>query len=835
MPENLSIFTEKLKERNTIKDLDAAKQAIPVNINQAVSMFTAIMKRVSECMNKKVKVTKQYPRQTWFDKECQQAKTEVKRTLRNFRRSNSVEDRTRYVELRKQYRKLLTRKSDCYKTEMKNKLINSAKDPKTFWSTLKRISSKKRVTGNIDKDVWLEHFSNVFNATTEPYENVFDGSLHESFSETFNLQLNGDISHNEVVEAISHLKQNKAGGPDTLIPEIFIHSAEIITPFLVGLFNHVFSSGQFPDAWTEAIIQPLHKKGNTQDPNNYRGISLLNVCSKLYSYILNKRLVTWIEENGSIGEEQAGFRRDYSTTDHIFTLFAVIQKYLLHKKKLYVAFIDFKKAFDLISYTKLWPILLKHGLSGKMYYAIQGMYRVVKARVRCGNGAGLTDFFFCQKGLKQGEITSPLLFSLLINELSLDIMNNGKHGVQLHPDIIELFIMLFADDVVLLSYTPVGLQHQLNLLARNADALDLTVNLEKSNIVVFRNGGYLARCEKWYYKDYVVKVVNAYKYLGVWFSTRLSFSHSLESQKAKAKAGIVEIFKTLWKLGDVSPNIFLKLFDSQIKPILLYGSEIWGMQMDLQIEKAHLFALKRLLNVSPKTPNDMVYGETGRTPLHLDAKVSSIRFWLRLLRMEAGRLPRKAYNMLANVHNNGRQCWVSAVHGNLMMYGFGYVWANQGVQNVNWFLRVFRERITDCWRQGWDDRIHERDRYSVYRIFKLEHSLEPYFYCVTNKALRDVFIRFRMGISEIKTHKLRYSTDPSDDLSCPLCKCCVDDEIHFLFVCKATEAFRSNFLPQVYCQDWRKQLTILNDTEHMTNVARYIYHSLKLRTQPQLN
>ena len=113
------------------------------------------------------------------------------------------------------------------------------------------------------------------------------------------------------------------------------------------------------------------------------------------------------------------------------------------------------------------------------------------------------------------------------------------------------------------------------------------------------------------------------------------------------------------------------------------------MQTDLQIEKAHLFALKRLLNVSPQTPHDMVYGETGRAPLHLDAKVSSIRFWLRL-RMEAERLPRKAYNMLANVHNNGRQCWVSAVHRNLMMYGFEYVWANQGVQNVNWFLCIQR-------------------------------------------------------------------------------------------------------------------------------------------------
>ena len=69
-----------------------------------------------------------------------------------------------------------------------------------------------------------------------------------------------------------------------------------------------------------------------------------------------------------------------------------------------------------------------------MHFAIQSMYRAVKARVRCGNGAGLTDFFFCQKGWKQGEIISTLLFSPLINELPLDIMNNGKHGVQLHPD-----------------------------------------------------------------------------------------------------------------------------------------------------------------------------------------------------------------------------------------------------------------------------------------------------------------------------------------------------------------------------------------------------------------
>ena len=80
--------------------------------------------------------------------------------------------------------------------------------------------------------------------------------------------------------------------------------------------------------------------------------------------------------------------------------------------------------------------------------------------------------------------------------------------------------------------------------------------------------------------------------------------------------------------------------------MLLYGLTVWGLQNDLRIEKAHLFAVKRLLSVSPKTPNEMVYGETGRVPLRLDAKISSLRFWLRLTGMEDERLPRKANNML---------------------------------------------------------------------------------------------------------------------------------------------------------------------------------------------
>jgi hypothetical protein len=236
--------------------------------------------------------------------------------------------------------------------------------------------------------------------------------------------------------------------------------------------------------------------------------------------VLNRRITSWIEENNIIGEEQAGFRENYSTIDHIFTLVAMIQKQLVRHRKLYVAFIDFRKAFDSVARDKLWRVLNKTGMNGKIVQALQSMYRVVRARVRAG--ADLTEEFLCPLGVKQGEVCSPVLFSLFINELTKDIVNRGRHGIQLSPDLIELFILLFADDVILFSDTVVGLQTQLNILCESAKRLGLIVNLDKSNVVVFRNGGYLGQRENWFFDGKQLSVVNMYKYLGIYMSTRLS-------------------------------------------------------------------------------------------------------------------------------------------------------------------------------------------------------------------------------------------------------------------------------------------------------------------------
>ena len=163
---------------------------------------------------------------------------------------------------------------------------------------------------------------------------------------------------------------------------------------------------------------------------------------------------------------------------------------------------------------------------------------------------------------------------MFINELAVEIITRGRHGTTFTPDATELFILLLADDIVLLSETVVGLQNQLNNLRSSAETLQLKVNMSKSNIIVFRKGGYLAAKERWIYNGSTLKVVNSYKYLGILFSTRLSFVSACKDLSSRAKNALLCVLKKLRMLNNTSLDLFLKIYDAQIQPVALYGSEI---------------------------------------------------------------------------------------------------------------------------------------------------------------------------------------------------------------------------------------------------------------------
>ena len=145
------------------------------------------------------------------------------------------------------------------------------------------------------------------------------------------------------------------------------------------------------------MLVPIYKKGDVNNVNNYRGISLLNVLSKIVGKILNNRLVEWVESENLLFQEQKGFRRGQSTIDQVFILNTMIQKYLSKRRgRFYCCFVDFAKAFDSVPHLQLWHILVKNGIHGNFLGVLRSMYNKLKSCVLTPKG--ITEFFQCTIG-----------------------------------------------------------------------------------------------------------------------------------------------------------------------------------------------------------------------------------------------------------------------------------------------------------------------------------------------------------------------------------------------------------------------------------------------------
>ena len=803
--------------------MQVAEDLIEIDMNKALMVFNDIVKEQAECMKKTITGNKDAKKHDWFDYECILARRKVRRLLKTFRKTLDKGDRVLFCISRREYKNLILRKRKEHNSSLLNELLKTVDNQKEFWSSVNKISSKKsQPSNNISVEQWFQHFKGLLE------KDDIATSDSSAVEHDYVDELDRPISKEEVLLAIRKLKHGKSAGPDGLIAEFFRNSGELTVCFLVKLFNYLFDEGIYPNSWTESIIIPLFKKGDVNDVNNYRGISLSNISSKIYSSIINTRLQEWIKRNNITGEHQAGFKNNYSTTDHIFTLMAAVQKQFTHNRKLYVAFVDFEKAFDSISRKLLWPILLKNSIKGKLYRCLRSMYDEVKARVK--SGSILTDFVNCTRGVKQGDVCSPILFSLFMNELALEIIEKGKHGVTF--DLVELFILLFADDIILLSITVVGLQRQLNNLYFAASRHQLKVNMSKTSIIVFRKGGYLARNENWTYGNNNICVVNAYKYLGIYFSTRLSFSHACCDISSRAKKAVISILKLLYRLDCTSFKIFCRLFDTKVQSILQYGAEIWAFENTTdEIEKVHLFAMKRFLNVANCTPNDLVYGDLGRYPIYLNSYMKCIKYWLKLTRMDEYRLPYKAYKMLYNLDNSGKKTWATNVRQYLYTYGFAYVWDNQGVGNIAGFLHCFKQRIIDCRWQNWHEHVHTSDRFTPYAWFKNTHEIESYIELKLNRYVKSALTKFRFGISDIASHRFRYSKREDCDIRCRLCNTGREEEVHFLFCCPALSDLREKLIQSKYYSDpcMFRFIILMSATNEsvLNNLAFYVYEGLK--------
>ena len=700
--------------------------------------------------------------------------------------------------------------------------------------------SRYRSGNTISKAQWQDHFEKLFKSrNVDDNEVNIDVDDHDEIeyditeNELEDYIFNSEITNEEILKSVKDLKCGKSAGLDDIIPEFFINSVETILPLLNKFFNRIFDRAEYPEPWCYSIIVSILKKGDANDPDNYRGISLLDVFGKIYTAILTRRVTFYTNIYNKISESQAGFREGYNTIDQSFILYSLIHKYLSKKRgKLYVAFVDLTKAFDSINRSKLWNVISKTGIKGKLYKNLLSMYNSVKACVRTNEG--LTAFFNCPVGLKQGCLASPILFSIFINELATEVENSNLRGVQLFPDLAEILLLMFGDDLALISDSVIGLQRLLNLLHNFCIVRDLVVNTVKTKVVVFKNGGILSKNEVWSYAGEILETVSCFTYLGLNFTRQLSLTQMADDQAIKGKRVLVSLLTKLYHYGQLPKEVFFKMFDSKISPVLLYGSELWGVDSQKAIERVHVYACKRYMCVKLNASNDAVLGDCGRYPMYINAVKRCVKYWLKILRMQDSRYVKKCYIMLKCYSEAGIVNWASRIKHLLCSNGFGYVWERQSVENEYQFVNTLVERLRDQYLQQWYFNIHRNSKLRAYTGFKTVYGYESYLDHIKTRKFRRTLSQFRVSSHCLEIEKGRHSGVARINRICKICQSSIEDEYHFVFICELYKDLRVKYLPREYIQSPSlfKFNKLFSDTNaHIqTKLALYLSHATDRRT-----
>ena len=366
-----------------------------------------------------------------------------------FRITNVIADLTNYKESKKDFKVLCSNKKQRYKSQIKEDIIDSLKDPTSFWTKVKKHTKLKTQTViNITHVEWANYFCDLLNQPVninKDFTNQVENILKEhNFNECNDCKdgeneqldiLNSDFTSTEITSCIKEMASGKSPGSDAITMEMIKSSTQNLVPFLVELFNTILHSGNYPQQWREAFICPLHKKGTIHDPQNYRGISLLCVLGMIFTKALNTRFQSWADNNDINKDEQAGYRKGFSTIDPFFILYAVVSKYISKKKgQMYVCFVDFSKAFDSMPHSLLWYQMMKSGIHGKSMRVMQSMYENLRSCVR--TQGGLTHYFDCSVGTRQGCMLSPFLFALYIGEL-VDMLKKN-YGIFITEELSHL-------------------------------------------------------------------------------------------------------------------------------------------------------------------------------------------------------------------------------------------------------------------------------------------------------------------------------------------------------------------------------------------------------------
>ncbi|KAK3568306.1 hypothetical protein QTP86_003534 [Hemibagrus guttatus] len=412
---------------------------------------------------------------------------------------------------------------------------------------------------------WKEYFEELMNEENEREKRVEGVNSVE--------QKVDKIRKDEVRKALKRMKSGKAVGPDDIPVEVWKCLGEAAVEFLASLFNRVLESERMPEEWRRSVLVPIFKnKGDVQSCSNYRGIKLMSHTMKVWERVVEARLRKVVE----ICEQQYGFMPRKSTTDAIFALRILMEKYRDGQKELHCVFVDLEKAYDRVPREELWYCMRKSGVAEKYVRVVQDMYERSRTVVRCA--VGQTEEFKVEVGLHQGSALSPFLFAIVMDQLSEEVRQESP------------WTMMFADDIVICSESREQVEENLERWRFALERRGMKVSGSKTEYMCVneREGSGTVRLQ-----GEEVKKVQEFKYLG---STVQSNGECGKEVKKRVQAGWNGWRKVSGVLCDrkISARIKGKVYRTVVRAAMLYGLETVSLRkrQESELEVAELKMLR---------------------------------------------------------------------------------------------------------------------------------------------------------------------------------------------------------------------------------------------------
>ena len=381
----------------------------------------------------------------WINKSLKTLLKKKNRLFCNYKKHGyKDEDKARLSLFRNECQKAVESAKMNYFSNLGSKLNESSTTNKNYWKIIHRVMNKCRApkippilkNGIFILDcaekakIFNEHFTNqcklILNDSTLPDFEYLTDNKFERIAHT-----NGDI-----LSLIRYLNPNKAAGSDGISGRMLLLCDNTVVLPLNIIFTNILDTSIYPAMWKLANVTPIFKKENKQLVKNYRPISLLPICGKLFEKIIFNNLYVYLNSNGLITSNQSGFRPGDSTTNQLLFLINEIHAAFENPKSLEVraVFLNISKAFDKVWHQGLLFKLKQNGITGKLLNLFKSYLSDRMQRV--GINGFYSEYSSIESGVPQGSVLGPLLFLIYIDDLQRNVKSNIK---------------FFADDTMLFS------------------------------------------------------------------------------------------------------------------------------------------------------------------------------------------------------------------------------------------------------------------------------------------------------------------------------------------------------------------------------------------------